>query len=124
MYRSPNTDDRVYDCLLSSMARIQTDDSKAVFCFVGDFNCHNAEWLGSRRTDSHGRAAQEFSVLADCAQLVRGPTHLAGGTLDLVMTNVPDLCKVNVGGLLGPDHSYISIHISTSLPVEHFCVSR
>ena len=124
VYRSPNTDDRVYDCLLSSMARIQTEDSKAVFCFVGDFNCHNAEWLGSRRTDNHGRAAQEFSVLADCAQLVRGPTHLAGGTLDLVMTNVPDLCKVRVGDLLGPDHSFISIHISTSLPVEHFCVPR
>ena len=41
VYRSPSTDDRVLDCLCEAMGSIQSVDSKSVFCFVGDFNCHH-----------------------------------------------------------------------------------
>ena len=47
VYRSPSTDDRVFDCLCEAMGSIQSVDSKSVFCFVRDFNCHHSEWLGS-----------------------------------------------------------------------------
>ena len=40
----------------------------------------------------------DFSNLTDCTQMVRGPTHRAGVVLDLVLTNVPELCRVAVGG--------------------------
>ena len=53
VYRSPSTDDRVFDCLCEAMGSIQSVDPKSVFCFVGDFNCHHSEWLGSRITDAH-----------------------------------------------------------------------
>ena len=43
-------------------------------------------------TDAHGVAAFDFATVADCSQLVNGPTYRAGGVLDLVLTNVPDLC--------------------------------
>ena len=75
------------------MESIQSVDPKSLFCFVRDFNCHHSEWLGSRITDAHGVAAFDF---ADCSQLVNMPTHRADGVLDLVLTNVPDLCNVNV----------------------------
>ena len=72
-----------------------------------------------------GRAARDFCDLADCQQLVNGPTHRYGGTLDLVMTDVSDLSRVSVGGFLGrSDHSYISVNLSTSLRVSVFCSSR
>ena len=48
VYRSPSTDDRVFDCLCEAMGSTQSVDPKSVFCFVGDFNCHHSEWLGSR----------------------------------------------------------------------------
>ena len=35
VYRSPSTDDRVFDCLCEAMGSIQSVDSKSVFCFVG-----------------------------------------------------------------------------------------
>ena len=70
------------------MGSIQSVDLKPAFCFVGDFNCH-------------GVAAFDFATVADCSQLVNGPTHRAGGVLDLVLTNVPDLCNVNVHGDVG-----------------------
>ena len=40
VYRSPSTDDGVYDCLLESMGRIQFHDRKSALCFFGDFNGH------------------------------------------------------------------------------------
>ena len=101
VYRSPSTDGRVFDCLCEAMGSIQSVDPKSVFCFVGDFNCHHSEWLGSRITDAHGVAAFDFATVADCSQLVNGRTHRAGGVLDLVLTNVPDLCKVHVHGNVG-----------------------
>ena len=125
VYRSPNTDDRVFDCMLASMARIQSMDKKAVFCFLGDFNCHHQEWLGSPRTDSHGRMARDFSSLSDCRQLVVGPTHRDGGTLDLVLTDVPDLCKVSLGCHVGrSDHAHLSIELLVSMRVPGFCVQH
>ena len=57
-------------------------DPKSVFCFVGDFNCHHSEWLGSSIADAHGVAAFDFATVGDCSQLVNGPTHRAGGVLD------------------------------------------
>ena len=119
VYRSPSTDDRVYECLLEAMGKVQSADKKSVFCFVGDFNCHNTEWLGSAHTDSHGRAAQDFATMTDCAQLVRESTHRLGGILDLVMCNVPDLCQTFVGGCIGrSDHCHLKVvlDMSTSSP--------
>ena len=65
VYRSPSTDDRVFDCLCEAMGSIQSVDPKSVFCFVGDFNCHHSEWLGSRINDDHGVAAFDFATVAD-----------------------------------------------------------
>ena len=48
-----------------------------------------------------GVAAFDFATVADCSQLVNCPTHRAGGVLDLVLTNVPDLCNVHVRGNVG-----------------------
>ena len=91
VYRSPSTDYRVFDCLCEAMGSIQSVDPKSVFCFVGDFTCHHSEWLGSRITEAHGVAAFDFATVADSSQLVNGPTHRAGGVLDLILTSVPDL---------------------------------
>ena len=101
VYRSPSSDDRVFNCFCEAMGSIQLVNPMSVFCFVGDFNCSHSEWLGSRITDAHGVAAFDFATVADCSQLVNGPTHRAGSVLDLVLTNVPNLCDVNVQGNVG-----------------------
>ena len=41
LYRNPDLDDRIYDCLLTSMAA----DARSSFLFVGDLNGHHQEWL-------------------------------------------------------------------------------
>ena len=82
LYRNPHLDDRIYDCLLTAMAAVQAADARASFLFVGDLNGHHQEWLGSTTTNLHGVADLDFETVLGCDQLVIGPTHARGGTLE------------------------------------------
>ena len=64
LYRNPDLDDRIFDCLLASMAAVQAEDVHACFLFVGDLNCHHQEWLGSTTTNIHGVAAYDFATVS------------------------------------------------------------
>ena len=78
------------------MAASQAEDVRASFIFVGYLNCHHQERFGSTTTIRLGVAAFDFATVSGCDQLVVGPTHAGGGTLDLLMTDVPDLVRVAV----------------------------
>ena len=107
------------------MAAVQAEDVSASFLFVGDLNGHHQEWLGSTTTNCHGDAAFDFATVSGCDQLVVGPTHACGGTLDLLMTGVPDLVWVAVVAPIGnSDHFALSAVISMDLAVPNLCVSR
>ena len=41
LYRSPDLDDRIFDCLLTPTAAVQAEDVCACFLFVGDLNGHH-----------------------------------------------------------------------------------
>ena len=100
-YRNPDLGDRIFHCLLASMTAVQTEDIRASFLFVGDLNGHHQERLGSTTTNRHGVAAFDFGTVSGCDQLVVGSTRARGGTLDLPMTNVPDLVRVAVVAPIG-----------------------
>ena len=87
--------------ILASMAAVQSEDTHASFLFVRDLNGHHQEWLGSTNTNGHGIAAFDFAIVSGCDQLVVGPTHPRGGTLDLLMTDVPGLVRVAVVAPIG-----------------------
>ena len=81
LYRNPDLDDRMFDCLLTSMAAVHAEDARASFLFAGDLNGQHQEWFGSTTTNRHGFAAFDFGTVSGCDQLVVGPTHARGGTL-------------------------------------------
>ena len=125
LYRNPDLVDRIFDCLLTSMAAVQAENVRASFLFVGDLNGHHQEWLGSTTTNRHGVAAFDFATVSGCNQLVVGPTHARFGTLDLLMTDVPDLVRVSVVAPIGnSDHSSLLAVISMAQAVPNLCVSR
>ena len=125
LYRNPDLDDRIFNCLLASMAAVQAEDVRASFMFVGDLNGHHQEWLGSTTTNRHGVASFDFATVSGCDQLVVCPTNSRGGTLHLLMTDVPDLVWVAVLALIGnSDHSSLSVVISMAQAVPSLCVSR
>ena len=97
----------------------------ASFLFVGDLNGHHREWLGSTTMNRHGVAAFDFATVSGCNQLVVGPTHARGGTLDLLMTDVPDQVRVVLMAPIGnSDHSSLSAVISMAQAVPNLCVNR
>ena len=63
LYRNPNLDDRIYDCLLTAMAAVQAADARATFLFEGDLNGLHQEWLGSSTTNRHCVAALDFDTV-------------------------------------------------------------
>ena len=92
---------------------------------MGDLIGHHQEWLGSTTTNRHGVAAFDFATVSGCDQLVVGPTHARGGTLDLLMTDVSDLVRVAVVAPIGnSDNSSLSAVISMAQAVQNLCVSR
>ena len=64
LYRNPDLDDQIYDCLLTAMAAVQAADARASFLFVGDLNGHHQEWLGSTTTNRHGVATLDFATVS------------------------------------------------------------
>ena len=121
LYCNPDLD----DCLLTSMSAVQAEDVCASFLFVGDLNGHHLEWLGSAITYRHGVAAFGFGTVSACNQLVVGPTHGCGGTLDFLMTDVLDLIRVSVVTPIGnSDCSSLSAVILMTQAVPNLSVSR
>ena len=125
LYRNPDLDNQIFYCLLASMAAVQAEDIRASFLFVGDLNGHHQKWLGSTTTNRHGVAAFDFATVSGWDQLVVGPTNARDGTLDLLMTDVPDLVRVAAVAPIGnSDHSSLSAVISMAQAVPNLCVSR
>ena len=124
LYRNPGLDDRIFDCLLTSMAAVQAEDERASFRIVGDLNCHHQEWFGSTTTNRHGAAAFDVATVTSYDQLVVGPTHARGRILDLQMTEAPFLARVAVVTPIGnSDHSSQSAVISIAQAVSNLYVS-
>ena len=119
VYRNPDLDHRIYDCLLRAMEAVQAEDARASFLFVCDLNGHHQECLGSTITNCHGVAALDFATVSGCDQLVIGPT------LDLLMTDIPDLVWAAIVASLGrSNHSSLSIAISMAQAIPNLCVSK
>ena len=95
------------------MAAMQAEDVHASLMFVGDLNGHHQEWLCSMTTDCHGVVAFDFATVSGCDQLVVSPTDAHGVTLDLLMTDVPDLVQVAVVAPIDNSAQAIPTHDGT-----------
>ena len=95
------------------------------FLFVSDLNGRHQEWFCSTTTNRHGVGAFDFATVSGCDQLAVGPTHACGGTLHLLMTDVPDLVRVAVVAPIGnSDHSTLCAIISVAHALPTLCVRR
>ena len=50
LYRNPDLDDRINDCLLTAMEAVHAADARASFLFVGDLNGIRNGWVLLPRT--------------------------------------------------------------------------
>ena len=84
LYRNPNLDNRIFYCLVISMAAVHKVWGCACFFPV----CGWFEWASCRSgwvlqsINRHVVAAFDFATVSGCDQLVVGPAHARGGTVD------------------------------------------
>ena len=105
------------------MAAMHSEEIHASFQFVGDLNGRHQEWLGSTTVNRHRVVAFDYATVSGCDQLVVGPTHSCGGTLYLLMPDVPDLVWVAVVAPIdNSDHSSLSAVCPLSQVVPNFCM--
>ena len=126
LYRNPDSDDSIYECLLNSYINIQEEDRKSCFIFIGDLNAHHRDWLDSvSPTDQHGIAALDFADITGCEQLVTGATHASGNCLDLLLTDVGGVVEVQTTSPIGSsDHRGLCCRIQLDFPLPDFTISR
>ena len=62
--------------------------------------------VGSTNTNRHGVAALDFAIMSGCDQQVIIPTQTRGGTLDLLMTDLPDPVRVAVVSFITLDSHF------------------
>ena len=86
IYSNSDLDDRICECLLTSMPAMQAEDVLGFFLFVCDLNGHHPVWFCFTTTNRYGVAAFDFATVTGCDPLVVGPTHARGGTVDLLMS--------------------------------------
>ena len=66
LYRNHDLDDRIFDCLLVSMAAAQAEDVRASFLFMGDLNGHHQELLGSTQLKIKAVATVDCGSIMCC----------------------------------------------------------
>ena len=83
-------------------------------------NVHNREWLRySSGTCPSGRSLREYCTEHALTQKIHEPTHSRGKLLDLVLTDLADMCATKV---LTPiaDHNVIQVvvDVQTLIGIE------
>ncbi len=89
---------------------------------VGDFNLRHIDWdtftVAAGDTHwVHSDMLLEAFTLRGLSQLVRDPTHVQGGILDLVLSSDPFLIEDTLVGTLFSDHRLVSCSLALPVPV-------
>ena len=100
---------------LSELTKLLQTNEKNCF-FIGDFNLPEIDWMdntGPRKYLNFLDTCQEHGL----EQMVTFPTHKKGNTLDLVLTNNPDIVILteDCGSLGGSDHSMLFIELNCTV---------
>src|SRR6201990_2304838 len=96
-----------FQYLTSTHETVTSSHTNAEVLYLGDFNVHHTEWLGSSHTDTGWKEAKSFSILNDLEQLIRDPTHIPDhpnqflNTLDLCFTTSPFRYKCTIFSPIG-----------------------
>ena len=99
------------------MDHLLSSQPKSLFLMCGDFNCHDANWLGvSTPLICHGTSAKDFCDSLGLTQSVNFPTKISpNGTpsfLDLIFTNFLENICSSCAPIGSSDHMLVKVDIS------------
>ena len=101
-YFPPSSTDAHYNKLLSTIVSLSDNQDIII---VGDLNLPDINWSTLTGTSTFTSSLCNLLYNKNFIQLISGPTHKQGNTLDIILTNVPNrICNIT---------------ILTHLPVSH-----
>ena len=110
-----------FDYLTSCHESVLSSHPSAEVIYLGDFNVHHTEWLGSSCTDVGGVQAHSFSILNDLEQIIQHPTRfqivMTKHQILLIYSSHPILLTISIPFLL--HLGLLTIHLSLSLLLWH-----
>ena len=110
LYRPPNAGQASKDKLCELLSQAEKNS-----LFIGDFNLPGVDWEAGA---GHGVDIKIVQVVQehDFTQMVDFPTHIRGGVLDLILTNMPEKVSniAEVGRLGKSDHYLIQFDLEMS----------
>ena len=86
-------------------------------CLVGDFNLRHTSWPEGESSNDVEKGFLDIFDDLSLTQLVEGPTHEKGNTLDLVLSNVPSLVSglkiLDQNAVCSSDHYGIAFNLGS-----------
>ena len=114
LYIPPNCSTEYQRETLNSLSNLQSNSNAVI---LGDFNALDIDWHTHTAGTPFSRDLCNTLHQLNYIQLVSVPTHQAGNTLDLVLTNVPqriENIRVETNSPLTSDHYPVSLDISSA----------
>ena len=118
VYVPPNSDLEYMSSLVSFLSTLSSSTNLIV---MGDFNSPDINWAMLCGSSPSSNALCEFVFSNGLVQLVTEATHIKGNTLDLVLTNIPDVfMNVSVNSI---NHIINTDHLLISFTLKNYSVS-
>jgi len=127
LYRPPgNKNCAPIDWYTENLDHLRSKTRAIVTILAGDYNAHHKEWLQSKaKTNAPGRKTLTLCTTHGLSQLVKGPTQIKGNRLDLIMSDIPNLCsEIEIDAQVGKsDHYLLCTSIALS-PIQETTAPR
>ena len=95
VYCPPNPDMSSFRDLVEFLTSLSQEENNLII--IGDFNLPDICWTSLTGSSSLSNLFCDFVFESNLSQLVSGPTHVKGNTLDLLLTNNENLiCQLSV----------------------------
>ena len=114
LYIPPNCSTGYQQETLNSLSNLQSNSNTVI---LGDFNAPDTDWHTHTAGTPFSRDLCNTLHQLNYMQLVSVPTHKAGNTLHLILTNVPqriENIRVETNSPLTSDHYPVSLDISSA----------
>ena len=122
-YCPPNPNPTYLKCLVDFLISLSQNEKNLII--TGDFNLPDICWSSLSGHSPISNLFCDFVFESNLSQLISGPTHIKGNTLDLLLTNNEHLVS-QLSGQSSPsaqlsDHFNISFHIVSCAPTSKRC---
>lgn len=121
IYAPPTSSIDFFKSLTDWMSTFICDNNVLI---LGDFNLPDVNWSCLNGSTPNSTVLCDFMFNFNLMQLITDPTHIKGNTLDLIITNSPDIVSnisINRDSIISSDHYKVCFDVQSSHHMKNLC---